>query len=61
MKKVNIKVTQVGSSAGRDKRVKATLSALGLGRIGKVREYPVNPALLGMLKKISHLISIEKI
>lgn len=59
-KNEKVKVKQIRSVAGRDKRVKATVQALGLGRIGDTQEHIMNPAIRGMLKKISHLVFIER-
>jgi large subunit ribosomal protein L30 len=56
-----IRVKQTRSLAGRNDRVRDTLKALGLGRIGKEREFSVNPALVGMLEKVEHLVSVEVI
>ena len=58
--KRTIKIRQVRSGIGFDKTQKATLRALGLVKIGRVREFPDNPALRGMVAKISHLVVIEK-
>ena len=58
--KKTIKIRQVRSGIGFDKTQKATLRALGLVRIGRVREFPDNPAIRGMAAKISHLVVIEK-
>jgi len=55
-----IRIRQVRSGIGFDKTQKATLRALGLVRIGRVREFPDNPAIRGMAAKISHLVVIEK-
>ena len=55
-----IKIRQVRSGIGFDKTQKATLRALGLVKIGRVREYPDNPAIRGMAAKIPHLVVIEK-
>ena len=55
-----ITVEQFRSGAGRTKEVKATLAALGLGRIGKSKEIPLNPAVEGMIKRVSHLVKIVK-
>lgn len=52
------KVIQTKSGIGRTKRQKRTLKALGLGRIGKSNEIPVNPCTTGMLKKVQHLITV---
>jgi large subunit ribosomal protein L30 len=58
--KKSIKIRQVRSGIGFDKTQKATLRALGLVKIGRVREFPDNPAIRGMAAKISHLVVIEK-
>jgi large subunit ribosomal protein L30 len=58
--KKTIKIRQIRSGIGFDKTQKATLRALGLVKIGRVREFPDNPAIRGMASKISHLVVIEK-
>ena len=58
--KKTIRIRQVRSGIGFDKTQKATLRALGLVKIGRVREFPDNPAIRGMAAKISHLVVIEK-
>ena len=58
--KKTIKIRQVRSGIGFDKTQKATLRALGLVKIGRVREFPDNSAIRGMAAKISHLVVIEK-
>jgi large subunit ribosomal protein L30 len=58
--KKTIKIRQVRSGIGFDKTQKATLRALGLVKIGRVREFPDNPAVRGMVAKISHLVVVEK-
>jgi large subunit ribosomal protein L30 len=55
-----ITVEQYRSGAGRTKEVKTTLTALGLGRIGKRKEIPLNPAVEGMIKRVAHLVKIVK-
>jgi large subunit ribosomal protein L30 len=54
-----LRVRQVRSGAGFDYTQKATLRALGLGRIGKLREHPDNPQVRGMIAKVTHLVVIE--
>ena len=44
----------------RPKDQKATLAALGLGRINRTVEKDVNGPILGMVKKVSHLIKVEE-
>lgn len=58
--KKTIKIRQVRSGIGFDETQKATLRALGLVKIGRVREYPDNAAVRGMVAKIPHLVVIEK-
>lgn len=58
---VKLKVVQVRSTSGSTKRTRATLDALGLGSIGAERVYESKPAVLGMIKKISHLVVVEVI
>ena len=58
--KKTLKIRQVRSGIGFDKTQKATLRALGLVKIGRVREFPDNPAIRGMAAKISHLVVVEK-
>jgi large subunit ribosomal protein L30 len=39
---------------------KRGLEALGLRRIGQVVEHESNPAILGMINKVKHLVSVEE-
>ncbi|MCF8714063.1 50S ribosomal protein L30 [Joostella atrarenae] len=55
-----IKVTQVKSSIKRPERQKRTLTALGLKGIGQVVEHDATPNILGMVKKVEHLVSYEE-
>ena len=55
-----LKVTQTGSGIGQSPRHRGTLRALGLGRIGKSREHEEGPVLSGMLRKVRHLVKVEK-
>lgn len=54
-----VKVTQIRGTGRRTQAVRATISALGLGKIGKTKVHPVNAAVVGMLRKVEHLIKIE--
>ena len=58
--KATLRIRQIRSGIGFDLTQKATLRALGLERIGRVREYPDNAAIRGMAAKIPHLVVIEK-
>ncbi len=56
-----IKVKQVRSGIGHPEIQKRTLRALGLGRIGRMREHDATPQIMGMVQKVAHLISVEEI
>ena len=55
-----IKVKKVKSAINRTKRQKITLEALGLRKIGQVVEHDATPNILGMVKKVEHLVSVEE-
>ncbi len=59
MAKVQIK--QVRGLVDRPKDQKLTIKALGLGRINKVVEKEATPQILGMIKKVNHLIEVTNI
>lgn len=54
-----VKVKQVRSANGCNPAQKATLSALGLGRIGKAVERKDSPQLKGQLARVSHLVEVD--
>jgi large subunit ribosomal protein L30 len=56
----SLTVCQVRSGIGFDKTQKATLKALGLGRIGKRRALPDNDQVRGMIAKVCHLVEVEQ-
>ncbi|MEM6261164.1 MAG: 50S ribosomal protein L30 [Bacteroidota bacterium] len=56
-----VKVTQVRSVINRPKDQKATIVALGLGKINRTVEKEVTPQILGMIKKVSHLVKLEEV
>ncbi len=53
-----VKIRQVRSAAGTSPSQRATLKALGLGRIGKAVERKDSPQLQGQLRVVSHLIEV---
>ena len=55
-----VKVTQIKSGIGQNPRNRGTLRALGLGRIGKSNELKDSPELAGKLRKVAHLIRVDK-
>lgn len=55
-----IKIRQVKSGINRPKDQKATLVALGFKRLNQVIEKEDSPQVMGMVKKLSHLVEIVK-
>ena len=55
-----IKVTKVKSAINRTQRQKRTLEALGLKKIGQVIEHEATSSVMGMVNKVSHLVSVEE-
>lgn len=55
-----IKVTQLKSSIGTIPAHRKTLKALGLRKIGSARIHSKSPAILGMIRSVKYLISVEK-
>jgi large subunit ribosomal protein L30 len=55
-----VKVTQIRSQIGQSERHRGTLRALGLGRIGRSNELKETPELAGMLRKVDHLVKVER-
>jgi large subunit ribosomal protein L30 len=56
-----IKVTQIKSGIDRSERQKLTLQALGLTRLNASKEVEATPQILGMVKKVSHLVKVEEL
>ena len=56
-----IKITQVKSIIDRSERQKRTKQALGLTKMNKSVEVEANAAIIGMLRKVNHLVAIESI
>ena len=54
-----VRISQVRSTAGSNPTQKATLRALGLGRIGKSVERKDSPQLQGQLRRVSHLVKVS--
>lgn len=56
-----IKITQVKSTIDRPKDQKATIVALGLGRISKSVVVENTPQIAGMVNKVNHLVKVEEV
>lgn len=53
-----IKIKQVRSRIRCPKDQKRTLDALGLTKMNKVVEHEATPSILGMVKKVHHLVEV---
>ena len=56
-----IKIKQIKSGIDRSERQKLTLKALGLNKMNATREVEATPQILGMVKKVSHLVTVEEL
>jgi large subunit ribosomal protein L30 len=55
-----VKVTQVRSVIGYDKKQGAIVKGLGLRRIGHTVEVIDHPAMRGMIHKVRHLVTVDQ-
>jgi large subunit ribosomal protein L30 len=58
---MKIKVTQIRSKIGSSLTQKRTLEALGLKRNYHTIEVEATPQILGMIRKVNHLVNIEEL
>lgn len=56
-----IRVTLVKSPIGRKPQQRATVKALGLGKMNSTVEKDANDAVLGMVRSVSHLVKVEEL
>ena len=56
-----IRITQVRSAIGRPKDQKATMIALGLKKMNQAVGQVPSPEILGMVRKVNHLVKVENI
>jgi len=56
-----IKITQIKSGIDRTEREKRTLVALGLTKMHRSKEVEANPALVGMINSVKHLLKVENV
>ena len=54
-----MKVKQIRSANGSNPSQKATLYALGLGKIGSAVEKKDSPQLQGQIRVVSHLVEVD--
>jgi len=55
-----IKIKQVKSGIDRPERQKRTLRALGFKKLNQTLEKEATPQVLGMINKVSHLVTVVK-
>ncbi|NTV83704.1 MAG: 50S ribosomal protein L30 [Bacteroidales bacterium] len=56
-----IRITQIKSGIGQTMRQKRTLEALGLKRMHHTVELDATPQILGMCRKLEHLVKVEEV
>jgi len=56
-----IKITLVKSPIDRPERQKQTLKALGLNKANAAKEVDATPQILGMVRKVEHLVKVEEV
>ena len=56
-----IKITQVKSAIDRPERQKRTMEALGLRKLHNSVELEATPQIMGMVKKVTHLVKVEEL
>ena len=55
-----IVITQVRSAINRPARQKATIQALGIKKLHNPVEHEATPQILGMVRKVLHLVKVEE-
>jgi large subunit ribosomal protein L30 len=55
-----LKVTQVRSCSDKGSKQKGTIRALGLKRLGDSVTHEDKPEILGMLRAVEHLVTVEE-
>jgi large subunit ribosomal protein L30 len=55
-----IKITLIKSGIDRPDRQKLTLQALGLNKLHRTKEFEATPQILGMIRKVDHLVKVEE-
>jgi large subunit ribosomal protein L30 len=55
-----IRITLIKSPIDRPERQKQTLKALGLNKTNSTKEVEATPQVLGMVRKVTHLVKVEE-
>jgi large subunit ribosomal protein L30 len=56
-----LRITQIKSGIDRSERQKLTLKALGLNKLHNPREIEATPQVIGMIRKVEHLLKVEEV
>ena len=56
-----IRIKQIRSKIGRPEDQKRTMVALGLRKMNQIVEHDITPQILGMIKKVNHLLKVEEV
>jgi large subunit ribosomal protein L30 len=56
-----IKITQIKSAIGSPKLQKLTVEALGIKKLNQSKVHKATPQILGMVKKVRHLVKVEEL
>jgi large subunit ribosomal protein L30 len=56
-----IRITQVKSGIDRNETAKRTLVALGLRKLNSSAEVEATPQIIGMVKRVAHLVKVEEL
>ncbi|MGA2330359.1 MAG: 50S ribosomal protein L30 [Syntrophales bacterium] len=56
-----LKITMVKSYIGRPQKQRQILRGMGLGKLNKTVLLEDTPEIRGMIKKVSHLVSMEEL
>ncbi len=56
-----LKITQMRSAIDRPENQKRTVRALGFTKLHQEKEVEATPQILGMIKKVAHLLKVEQL
>jgi large subunit ribosomal protein L30 len=56
-----IRIRLIRSTIGTLPKQRATVRSLGLRKIGSSSEQEASPAILGMVRTVSHLVAVEEV
>jgi len=56
-----LKITLTRSPIGRKPNQRLTVKALGLGKMNSSVTHQDNPAIRGMIRTVSHLVTVEEV